>query len=98
MAEIGALLIGDPPDVWTGLGFTVDYNDCHVSGIRHQLGGELKGVRGWGLRGVADGIVDVDGLPTTVPVTKAEPTPAHPNSVIAMDHVVVMSPDLPRTI
>jgi hypothetical protein len=97
MPEIGSLLIGDQPEVWASLGFTVDGSDCHVSGVRHQLGGELKGIRAWGLRGV-DGHDPVDGLPSDLPVADAAPTPEHANGVVSLDHVVLMTPDLGRTI
>jgi hypothetical protein len=98
MPEIASLLIGDPPDLGSALGFSVDGESCHVSGIRHRLGGELKGIRGWGLRGAAGELVDVDGLPTTRVDDDAEPTPTHANGVVAVDHVVVLSPNLQQTI
>ncbi len=61
------------------------------------------GIVGWSLRGVG-GVAsspegDLDGLPTTVsdgPPRQA--APAHPNGVSAIDHVVVFSPDLDRTV
>ena len=98
MVEIGALLVGDPPAVWRDLGFTVDGTDCHVSGVAHVLGGERSGVRAWGLRHAAADVDVVDGLPAHLSVGDAEPTPAHPNGVTALDHLVVATPDLDRTI
>jgi hypothetical protein len=58
------------------------------------------GIVGWSLRGLpADGSVrDVDGVPTT----SSRETPAapgtHPNGVLSIDHVVLLSPDLRRTV
>ena len=99
MAELAALLIGDPPQVWQDLGFVVDGDAVHVSGVRHQLGGASKGVREWSLRGLDDDDRDeVDGLPLGLPVAAAQPTPDHPNGVVALDHVVLATPDLGRTI
>jgi hypothetical protein len=98
MAELAALLVGDPPDVWADLGFVVDDGAVHVSGIRHVLGGERKGVRGWSVRGLGDEVDELDGAPFGLPVAPAEPTPDHPNGVIALDHLVVLSPDIGRTI
>lgn len=96
MAEIAALLIGDPPAVWSDLGFRVENDAVHVDGVRHVLGGEKKGIRDWGVRDVdADAI---DGLPFGLPADPPEPTPDHPNGVIGLDHVVVLTPDLTRTI
>jgi hypothetical protein len=98
MAELAALLVGDPPEVWAELGFVVEDGAVHVSGVRHVLGGPAKGVRDWSLRGV-DGDVDgIDGLPFGLPSAPAEPTPVHPNGVVALDHVVLFTPNLGRTI
>ncbi len=56
-----------------------------------------KGLVGWSLRGVEGG--DLDGLPTArsdrPPPGSA---PAHPNGVVAVDHVVAFTPALDRTI
>jgi hypothetical protein len=95
MPELAALLIGDPPDAWADLGFVVEDGAVHVSGVRHVLGGEAKGIRDWSLRG-ADGTLD--GMTSTLPVSDAAPTPDHPNGVVALDHVVLATPNLGRTI
>ena len=96
--EIAALLIGDPPQAWSDLGFVVDSSAVQVSGIRHELGGERSGIRAWGVRGLPEEVDDIDGVPSHLAVAPAEPTPAHPNGVTGVDHVVLMTPDLPRTI
>ena len=98
--ELAALLVGDPPEIWHDLGFVVDDGAVHVSGIRHVLGGEAKGIRDWSMRGLAagDGLGAIDGLPFGLPVGPAQPTPDHPNGVVALDHVVVFTPNLGRTI
>ena len=99
MAELAALLIGDPPEVWADLGFVVEDGAVHVSGVRHQLGGAAKGVRDWSVRGLEDADRDeIDGLPLGLPVADPQPTPEHPNGVVALDHVVLVTPDLGRTI
>ena len=96
MAELAALLIGDPAEVWAGLGFVVEDGAVHVSGVRHHLGGEAKGVRDWSLRGVD--VEAIDGFGLGLPVAPAQPTPDHPNGVVALDHVVLVTPNLGRTI
>jgi hypothetical protein len=98
MAELAALLIGDPPDVWADLGFAVDGGAVHVSGVRHVLGGAKKGIRDWSVRGLDPEVDGIDGATFGLPAAPAEPTPAHPNGVIALDHLVVSSPDVGRTI
>ena len=96
MAELAALLIGDPPEVWSNLGFVVDDGATYVSGVRHQLGGAAKGIRDWSLRGVD--VDAIDGFGLGMDVADAAPTPDHPNGVVALDHVVLFTPNLGRTI
>jgi hypothetical protein len=96
MPELAALLIGDPPAAWADLGFVVEDGAVHVSGVRHVLGGQAKGIRDWSVRG-ADGD-GIDGLAFGLPVEDARPTPDHPNGVVALDHVVLATPNLGRTI
>ncbi len=98
MAELAALLVGDDAEIWADLGFVVDGAAVHVSGVRHLLGGEKKGIRDWSLRGVADGLGGIDGAAFGLPVAPPVPTPDHPNGVVALDHLVVFTPDLTRTI
>jgi len=61
--------------------------------------GRGTGIVGWSLRGLPAGpVVDLDGIPTArSPGTTVVPS-AHPNGVIAIDHVVLLSPDLGRTV
>ena len=94
--QIAALAIGDPPDLWASLGFVVEGDAAHVSGIRHVLGSSEPGIRGWSLRNFAGDALD--GLAFTLPSAPAEPTPPHPNGVIALDHLVFSTPDMGRTI
>ncbi|MDQ1375067.1 MAG: hypothetical protein QOJ09_2405, partial [Actinomycetota bacterium] len=43
------------------------------------------------------GSAEVDGLPTASSEEPARPTPAHPNGVTDLDHLVLMTPDIGRT-
>lgn len=71
-----------------------------------------RGIVGWSLAGCTLAGDDVDGVPTTAatgagPVPGDPPTlgdvapahvaPAHPNGTLAIDHVVLVTPDLDRT-
>ena len=94
--------VADPPDSWARAGFTVDSDDvCRVGGVNIRLAGSAcgTGIVGWSLRGLPDGAPDnLDGIPTTRSDT-ALPMPAqHPNGVTGIDHVVLFSPDLGRTV
>ena len=95
MAEIASLVVADPPELWSELGFVVADDACWISAIRHELGAPGKGIVAWALRG-ADGISEFPSS-ERVPST-SQPTPDHPNGVIALDHVVVSTPDFTRTV
>ena len=99
---INALVIADPPEAWAAAGFTVDDDGtCVVGQVRLQLvgrDGDRKRILSWSLRSVAEGTESIDGLITT---TSDEPMPSpvtHPNGAELIDHDVIMSPDVDRTI
>ena len=95
MAEIALFAVADRAELWSDLGFVVDDGASWVSGICHRLNSPGKGVTGWELR---DGD-RIDELPAAHADSPApRPTPDHPNGVVALDHVVVATPDLDRTI
>src|SRR5205823_13050291 len=89
-------------DAWASAGFTVDdAGTCVVGQVRLQLvgrDGDRKRILSWSLRDVPDGTESIDGLATT---TSDEPMPAavtHANGVELIDHLVISSPDVDRTI
>lgn len=79
---------------------------CRVGGVGIRLVGRDRGtgIVGWSLRGLpADrSLHDIDGVPTTrsetVPAAPTTLPATHPNGVTAIDHVVLLSPDLGRTV
>jgi hypothetical protein len=95
--------VADPADAWRRAGFSVDADAvCRVGGVRIRLVGRGRGmgILGWSLRGVpSDGLLyDVDGVPTTWSGAPAAAPAMHANGVTAIDHVVLLSPDLDRTV
>ncbi len=106
-ATLVSLAVADPPAAWVAAGFTVadDVIPLGPTAIRFAGTDETtSGIVGWTLAGLdaAAGPGEVDGLPTTFvdappepPATGPEP---HANGVIGLDHVVVTTPDLDRTI
>ncbi len=100
---VDELDVADTADAWTQAGFTVDTDDvCRVGDVRIRLVGRDRGlgVVGWSLRGLPSDWSrdDLDGVPTARSEA-ATPAPAeHANGVTAIDHVVLMSPDLDRTV
>lgn len=101
---IDEILVGDPAEAWTAAGFTVDDDGtCRIGTVRVRLVGREGGKRilGWSLRGapearLADG--RLDGLPTTSSTADPVEPAAHPNGALYIDHVVLLSPDLDRTV
>ncbi len=98
---VDELLIADPTDAWAGAGFSVDADDvCRVGDVRLRLAGRGAGtgIVGWSLRGIPFSLNDVDGIPTRSSDTAAAESAAHANGVTAIDHIVLLSPDLGRTV
>lgn len=83
------------PERWAAAGFAVAADGtCAVGTVRLRLGAPGWS---WSVRGLRDGALD--GLATRgsdAPPRAAAPT--HPNGAIALDHVVVATPDLDRTL
>lgn len=93
--------VADPPEAWSQAGFDVDGDGvCRVGGVRIKLIGRDcgTGIVGWSLRGVPGDTTAVDGVSTRVSSAPPAEPGAHPNGVTAIDHVVVLSPDLARTV
>ena len=100
---VDELVVADPADAWTAAGFSVDPDAvCRVGGVRIRLVGRdtQTGIVGWSLRGLpSEGAFDdLDGIPTTRSSAVAAAPAVHANGVTAIDHVVVLSPDLHRTV
>jgi hypothetical protein len=96
-ATIDELTLADGTEPWSRLGFDVAGDGLQLGSVWLRLNGEGKGISSWSLRGIAT--AELDGLPTRVS-ERPLPAPAgrHPNGVLALDHVVAMSPDLDRTV
>jgi len=99
---VDEVLVADTADAWERAGFTVDDGSvCRVGGVALRLIGSDRGtgIVGWSLGGLPDDWVDdVDGVPTTASSGAASAPAQHPNGVVAIDHVVLMSPNLSRTV
>jgi len=98
---IDELTLADQPERWSALGFTVVDGCCLLGTVRLAFTepgpGSGRGILGWSLRDLRS--TQLDGLATTVshrPVPA--PAPAHPNGVLAIDHVVAISPAFDRSV
>jgi hypothetical protein len=92
-------VIADEPERWGALGFSVSEGCCQLGSVRVRLAGAGagRGILGWSLRGITS--EELDGLPTTSSqTTQPAPAVAHPNGVVAIDHIVAMSPALDRSV
>jgi hypothetical protein len=98
--SIAGLVLADEPERWAALGFAVEGDAVRLGAVRLRLAGENagRGIVGWSLRGVSSS--ELDGMPTTLADgAEAGGAPAeHPNGVLAVDHVVAMTPALERTV
>jgi len=104
---LAELRLADPPERWEALGFRVEADaTIALGGVRLVLGAPGVGIVAWALTGIPAGISDIDGLATSAaePGDMAPPPPpaaparsAHPNGAVALDHVVVLTPDFDRT-
>ena len=94
-----ALAVADEPAAWQDAGFAVDDGGrCWLGDVAVTLApGTGKGVTAWAVEGID---APVDGLPVLdlPPVEPVEAATLHPNGTTAVDHVVVTTPDLDRTV
>ena len=100
MPELVQMTAGDSADVWRDLGFAVEAHRCRVGSVDILFDPSIgKGIRRWGLAGGRDAPPLVEGLPTEWLDGPGEATLLpHPNGVTQIDHLVVLSPDVDRTI
>jgi hypothetical protein len=91
------IVVGSPAAAWKRLGFALADGAVVLGGTRIVPSGAGGGIERWTLAGIDD--VALDGLATRV-VAQA-PLPAdvdHPNGAVRIDHVVVRTPSLDRTV
>ncbi len=91
-----ALSLGDPPERWEALGFSVVDGALELAGVRLILGGAEPGISRWSLAGI-DPVDEIDGLATSVEAARPSAPGRHPNGATELDHVVVTTPDFDRT-
>lgn len=96
---VDELAVADTPTAWSALGFEVDDDVCVIGDVRIRLTGSDagKGLSAWSVREIEG--TELDGLATTrSDRPPPDESPAHPNGVTAIDHVVAITPALERTI
>ncbi len=98
---IDVLTIAADPDRWVDAGFHLDADGtCRAGRVRLAIGavpGVTRGIVAWSLHGL-DAAGAVDGL-LTMDSDRGPAEPAdHPNGVRSIDHLVVATPDIVRTV
>lgn len=96
---IAELRIAADPDRWSEAGFEVAGELTRIGSTLLQLAGREtgRGLTGWSLTGA--GSSQWDGLPTEpAPLRVLRGSAGHPNGARSIDHVVVFTPALERTI
>ena len=96
--ELAGLELADPAARWQALGFTVGEDGRFtVGGVVMEVGRGGRGITGWAIRGLSgDGAIDglaTEGVELAAPGDGGAP---HPNGVLAVDHVVVVTPAFDR--
>ena len=92
------LTIADPPEAWREIGFAVAGDGTLAIGAtRVRLVGAEgeRGIVSWSLRELAS--TELDGLATARSQAPPPEQATHPNGALAIDHVVVSTPDYERT-
>ncbi len=104
MTALLYLTVADDVSTWTRLGFTADGSAVRVGGVTFVCANTVatgaKGITDWILHD-PEGVLpsSIDGIVTgTTNVRPNVTRPVHPNGVTGIDHLVVRSPDLERTI
>ena len=96
-SRLAELRLRAEPGPWSEAGFEVgDDGICRIGTVSVRLGSEAHG---WTLDGPAGG--DFDGLPTELGAAPdGDPAPAdsHQIGAVSIDHIVVFTPSLERTI
>lgn len=95
MVEIGTLSIGDPVELWERLGFVLNGTTAWIGSVGYELAAPGAGVGAWRLWGAGA----LTELPVqSGPAPMAVSPPSHPNDVAGLDHVVIATPHVRRTI
>jgi catechol 2,3-dioxygenase-like lactoylglutathione lyase family enzyme len=111
MARLLSITVADDPATWESLGFTVTDHAVRVGSTAFILSGvgatfpdgspATNGFLDWILT-ADDGELPatIDGIVTGSVIGAGEPpvAPVHPNGITAIDHIVVATPDLERTV
>lgn len=91
------LVIGDDGESWRSAGFDVEAGELTLGSVTIEFAGTGadRGVLGWSLAGVTSTIESIPTVGSHAPPTRRS---ENPNAVFAIDHVVVETGDIDRTV
>lgn len=101
LPALAGLELGDPAELWQALGFHVGPGgELRIGGVLVALDPAAgRGLHGWTLRAEQPLAATIDGIPTrTTDGDSASAGPTHPNGALGLDHVVVATPAIGRTL
>jgi hypothetical protein len=95
---VDELVVADDAGSWRDAGFRVSGDQVAVGSVRIRLAGrgERRGILSWSLRDA--GTLELDGLATNASERAPVSGTPHPNGVVSVAHLVVMTTDLDRTV
>lgn len=100
--HLASLTIAAEPRAWRAAGFTVAPDGCMRIGrtvVRLAGNGAGEGIVAWALDGVVTAAGElIDGVPYEAVEDLAPVAAAHPNGAQRLDHVVLVTPALSRTL
>ncbi len=103
MTRLISCSVADDASLWATLGFVVNDHRVQVGPVAFVLTGASsdKGITSWMLSADSGALPgSIDGLITDsiVGARPPDPAPSHPNGVTGIDHLVVSTPHLARTV
>ena len=93
---LAEIRVAADPAAWAAAGFSVAGDSCRVGGVELRFVAGGGGIVDWALTEVKT--AGVDGLPTRLGAEDGSQVDTHPNGVVEIDHLVVLTPSLERTI
>lgn len=97
--QLTTIQLGDTPDAWRAAGFAVRGGVVALGATAVRLTGTGAAFEGWALDGIrapVDGLASVDRVGVHPEPTSSDA--GHPNGIERIDHVVVRSGDVDRTV
>jgi hypothetical protein len=93
---LSEIRVAADPAAWAAAGFSVASGSVSVGGVAIEFVEGESGIVDWALTEVK--AAGIDGLPTRLGAPPDADTAPQPNGVTEIDHVVVLTPRLERTI